>query len=47
MVRPWRANAVEEFLAREDRFVVDRSIDAKLLISAAPGGYLQCVRDPG
>jgi cephalosporin hydroxylase len=41
------ANAVEEFLSRDERFVTDRSIDAKLLISAAPGGYLKCVRDPG
>jgi cephalosporin hydroxylase len=41
------ANAVDEFLQRDERFVIDRSIDAKLLISAAPRGYLKCVQDPG
>ena len=39
-------NAVEDFLKVNDRFVIDRSIDAKLLISVAPNGYLECVRDP-
>lgn len=37
-------NAVDDFLETTDRFVVDKSIDAKLLISVAPSGYLQCVR---
>jgi cephalosporin hydroxylase len=40
---PW--NAVEEFLSGNDRFVVDRMIDAKLIVSVAPSGYLRCVRD--
>jgi cephalosporin hydroxylase len=40
-------DAVEEFLRRNDRFVVDRAIDAKLLLSAAPAGYLRCVKDIG
>lgn len=38
-------NAVEEFLETNDRFEIDRSIDAKLLISVSPSGYLRCVRD--
>ena len=41
-------NAVEDFLETTDRFVVDRAMDAKLLISVAPSGYLECVEDlPG
>ncbi len=39
-------NAVHDFLKSTKRFVVDRSIDAKLLISVSPSGYLQCVEDP-
>ena len=38
------ATAVDAFLAGSDRFEVDRDVDAKLLISMAPGGYLKCVR---
>ncbi len=37
--------AVREFLAANDRFVIDRSIQEKLLVTAAPDGYLRCVRD--
>lgn len=48
--RPWgRGNnpktAVREFLAFNDRFEVDRDIEAKLLITVAPEGYLRCVKD--
>jgi cephalosporin hydroxylase len=48
--RPWAPGnnpmtAVREFLARDDRFVVDHDLDNKLLISVAPGGYLRCIRD--
>jgi cephalosporin hydroxylase len=48
--RPWgKGNnpktAVREFLATDNRFEVDRTIDAKLLITVAPEGYLRCVRD--
>lgn len=48
--RPWRRGsnsktAVDAFLRRNDRFVVDRSIEDKLLITVAPGGYLLCVKD--
>lgn len=48
--RPWgKGNnprtAVEAFLRTTDRFVVDKQLEGKLLITAAPGGYLKCVRD--
>jgi cephalosporin hydroxylase len=47
--RPWgKGNnpktAVAEFLRTNSDFVVDYSIDEKLLISAAPGGYLKRVK---
>lgn len=48
--RPWDASnnpktAVDAFLARNKRFVVDTDISSKLQISACPGGYLKCVAD--
>jgi cephalosporin hydroxylase len=47
--RPWdrgnnAATAVGSFLKETDRFEVDEDIDAKLLISVAPRGYLKCVK---
>ncbi|MCZ7562529.1 MAG: cephalosporin hydroxylase family protein [Burkholderiales bacterium] len=47
--RPWdKGNnpktAVREFLKTTDRFEVARDIEAKLLITVAPEGYLRCVR---
>lgn len=47
--RPWGPGnspktAVREFLRRTDRFEIDRDLEAKLLISVAPDGYLRCVR---
>ena len=47
--RPWgKGNnpktAVCEFLKTNDRFVVDKEIENKLLITVAPDGYLKCVR---
>jgi len=47
--RPWgKGNnpktAVAEFLKSNDDFAVDYSVDEKLLISAAPGGYLKRVK---
>ena len=47
--RPWSKGnnpwtAVQEFLAANDRFEVDRGITDKLLISVAPEGYLKCVK---
>jgi cephalosporin hydroxylase len=49
--RPWGPGnspmtAVNEFLAREPRFVVDAEYDAKLLLTVAPGGYLRALQDP-
>lgn len=48
--RPWgRGNnpktAVREFLRTTDRFEIDREIEAKLLITLAPDGYLRCVKE--
>jgi cephalosporin hydroxylase len=48
--RPWgRGNnpktAVWEFLKGNDRFVIDKDRDAKLLITVAPDGYLKCIKD--
>lgn len=48
--RPWgKGNnpktAVAEFLKSTDRFVIDKEIEDKLLITVAPGGYLKCVKD--
>lgn len=47
--RPWDVGnspkiAVEEYLSRHAEFEVDDDIDAKLLITVAPGGYLRRVR---
>ena len=46
--RPWSKgnspyNAVQQFLETNSRFRVDRTIDAKLQVSVAPHGYLECV----
>jgi cephalosporin hydroxylase len=48
--RPWgKGNnpktAVWEFLKTNDRFVVDKEIEDKLLFTVAPDGYLKCVKD--
>lgn len=48
--RPWgKGNnpktAVSEFLKTNDRFIIDKDIEKKLLITVAPGGYLRCVKD--
>jgi cephalosporin hydroxylase len=47
--RPWSKGdnpktAVAEFLKTNSNFEVDHAIDEKLLISAAPGGYLKRVK---
>ncbi len=47
--RPWgKGNnpktAVREFLEHNDRFVVDKEIEDKLLITVAPNGYLKCIK---
>jgi cephalosporin hydroxylase len=48
--RPWAhgnnpKTAVREFLARNRRFVVDKEVENKLLLSVAPEGYLKCIAD--
>jgi len=48
--RPWGVGnnprtAVNAYLKECPRFEIDDDIDAKLLISAAPRGYLRCVQD--
>lgn len=48
--RPWSRldnpkTAVREFLGSTDRFVVDQDLEDRLLITAAPEGYLRCVKD--
>jgi cephalosporin hydroxylase len=48
--RPWgKGNnpktAVWEFLKHNKRFVVDKEIEDKLLITVAPDGYLKCIED--
>lgn len=48
--RPWgKGNnpktAVWEYLKKTDRFVIDKAIENKLLITVAPDGYLKCIRD--
>lgn len=47
--RPWGIGnnpktAVHTFLAENDNFVIDHSIDNKLLISVAPEGYLKRIK---
>ncbi|MDW7650519.1 MAG: cephalosporin hydroxylase family protein [Bacillota bacterium] len=37
--------AVLEFLKTNDRFTIDKNIEAKALITMAPDGYLKCVKD--
>ncbi len=48
--RPWgKGNnpktAVWEFLKKNDRFVIDKDIENKLLITVAPDGFLKCVKN--
>jgi cephalosporin hydroxylase len=48
--RPWgKGNnpktAVREFMRLNDRFVVDKEIENKLLITVAPDGYLRCIKE--
>lgn len=48
--RPWgKGNnpktAVWEFLRSNDRFVIDKEMEHKLLITVAPDGYLKCIKD--
>jgi len=48
--RPWGngnnpKTAVWEFLKTNNRFVIDKEIESKLLITVAPDGYLKCIKD--
>lgn len=48
--RPWNKTnnpkiAVREFLAANDRFVVDKQTEGKLVLTVAREGFLRCVRD--
>lgn len=48
--RPWgKGNnpktAVWKFMKTNDRFIIDKEIEDKLLITVAPDGYLKCVKD--
>ncbi len=48
--RPWTRGqnpktAVWEFLQSNDRFVMDKEIENKLLITVSYDGYLQCIKD--
>ena len=48
--RPWKVGnnpytAIKAFLSTNTRFQVDQEIEDKLLVSAAPGGWLKCIRD--
>lgn len=36
--------AVWEFLEKNHRFEIDRDIEAKLLVTVAPDGYLKCIK---
>ncbi|QDI88773.1 cephalosporin hydroxylase [Candidatus Nitrosopumilus sp. SW] len=47
--RPWTKtknpkSAIREFLKTTNRFKIDKNITNKLLITAAPDGYLKCVK---
>lgn len=48
--RPWcKGNnpktAVWEFLKKNNRFEIDKSIENRLLITVAPDGYLRCIKE--
>ncbi len=47
--KPWGPGnnpktAVWEFLKHDDRFEIDKSIENKILMTAAPDGYLKCLK---
>ena len=48
--RPWGAGnnpktAVREFLHENNRFAIDKELENRLLLTVAPDGYLQCLKD--
>jgi cephalosporin hydroxylase len=47
--RPWKPGnspktAVHDFLRTTDRFEIDRELEARLLFTVAPDGFLRCVK---
>ena len=47
--RPWGKKnnpkiAVKEFLKNNKRFMIDKMLDTKLMLSAVPNGYLFCTK---
>ena len=49
--RPWGVGdnpytAIHAFLRTNSRFQIDQEIEDKLLVSAAPSGWLKCISDP-
>lgn len=47
--RPWKKGnnpktAVHQFLKANQRFEIDKDIEAKILITVAPDGYLKCIK---
>lgn len=47
--KPWDRNnnpklAVHEFLKNNDRFMIDKKLENKLMITVAPDGYLKCIK---
>lgn len=49
--RPWNKSnnpktAVWEFLKTNDRFIIDKTFNEKLVISANIDGYLKCIKNP-
>jgi len=48
--RPWRKgnspkSAVHAFMSKNPRFIIDKDIDSKILLTVAPDGYLKCIED--
>ncbi len=48
--RPWGVGnnpktAVQQFLQNSNRFEIDRELENRLMVSAAPSGYLRCIDD--
>ena len=48
--RPWGKGdnpktAIREFLRGNSRFVIDKGIEKRLIVTVAPDGYLRCVSD--
>jgi len=47
--RPWSKGnnpmtAIERFLKENNRFIIDKSINDKLLLTSSPNGYLKCIK---